>query len=115
MRISLFVDEDAMSRALLRGLRSRGLDVTSVLDEGRVGQNDRAQLDYASQQRRVLYTFNVGDFCRLHSEYANEGKPHSGIIVVYRQRYTVGEQLRRLLRLADKKSAEEMRNQLIFL
>jgi len=109
MRISLYVDEDAMSRILIRGLRSRGLDATSVLDEGRVGQNDRAQLDYAGQKERVLYTFNVGDFCRLHKEYLNEGRRHSGIIVVYRQRYSVGEQLRLLLRLAEMRSAEEMR------
>lgn len=115
MRISLYVDEDAMSRALIRGLRSCGLDVTSVLDEGRVGQNDRAQLDYASRKERVLYTFNVGDFCRLHKEYLNEGRRHTGIIVVYRQRYSIGEQLRLLLRLAEIRSAEEMRNQLIFL
>jgi hypothetical protein len=115
MRIRLYIDEDAMSRALIRGLRARGLDVTNVLDEGRVGQNDRAQLDYASQKERVLYTFNVGDFCRLHKEYLAEDRRHSGIIVVYRQRYAVGEQLRLLLRLADLRSAEEMKSQLVFL
>jgi hypothetical protein len=67
-----------MSRALLRGLRSRGIEVTTVLDEGRVGDSDRAQLDYAWQIKRVLYSFNVSDFCRLHREYLTEGKPHAG-------------------------------------
>lgn len=115
MQISLYIDEDAMSRALLRGLRSRGIDVTTVLDEGRVGDNDRAQLEYAWQTKRVLYSFNVSDFCRLHKEYLTEGRPHAGIVVVYRQRYSVGEQLRLLLRLADMTSAMDMRNTLLFL
>jgi hypothetical protein len=44
-----------MSRALIHGLRFRGLNVTSVLEEGMVAQSDRAQLDYASQKERVLY------------------------------------------------------------
>ena len=104
-----------MSRALLRGLRARGIDATTVLDEGRVGDSDRAQLEYAWQTKRVLYSFNVSDFCRLHKEYLTEGKPHSGIVVVYRQRYSAGEQLRLLLRLADMTSEREMRNTLLFL
>jgi hypothetical protein len=101
MQISLYVDEDAMSRALIRGLRCRGIDVTTVLDEGKAGKSDRAQLEYAARTRRVLYSFNVNDFCRLHKEYLTEGKSHSGIVVVYRQRYSVGDQLRLLLKLAD--------------
>jgi hypothetical protein len=104
-----------MSRALIRGLRSRGIEVTTVLVEGRVGDTDRAQLEYARQIKRVLYSFNVSDFCRLHKEYLTEGKPHAGIVVVHRQRYSVGEQLRLLLRLADMKSAEDMINTLLFL
>lgn len=104
-----------MSRALIRGLRSRGIDITDALDEGRVGQSDSAQLEFAAQAGRVLYTFNVADFCRLHREYVTNQKSHSGIVVVYRQRYTVGEQMRRLSRLAEGKSAEEMRNHLVFL
>ena len=115
MQISLYIDEDAMSRAVIRGLRSRGIDVTTVFDEGRVGQSDRAQLEYAARTKRVLYTFNVDDFCRLHKEYLTEGKSHSGIVVVYRQRYTTGQQLRLLLKLADVKSAKDMTNDLLFL
>lgn len=115
MPLRLYIDEDSMSRALIRGLRSRGINVTSVLDEEKVGQSDAAQLEFAAQHGRVFYTFNVGDFCRLHKKHLTEGKRHSGIVVVYRQRYTVGEQLRLLLELADSRSADEMTNQLVFL
>jgi hypothetical protein len=63
----------------------------------------------------VLYTFNVGHFCYLHAQYMAQGQDHTGIIVVFRQRYSVGEQIRRLLQLISMKSAEEMRNSLQFL
>lgn len=44
-----------------------------------------------------------------------EGTEHSGIIVVARQSYSVGEQLRGLQKLVLCMSSEEIRNQLIFL
>lgn len=115
MQIRLYVDEDAMARALISGLRARGIDVTTVLDEGMVEKADIAQLEYATQQGRVLYTFNVGHFCQLHTEFIAQGKSHTGIVVVYRQRYSVGEQIRRLSNLINTKSAEEMRGSLHFL
>lgn len=113
--LRLYIDEDAMSRALIRGLRARGINVSTPLDEDRIGQTDYEQLEFATRMGRVFYTFNVGDFCRLHRDYLAKQKPHAGIIVVYRQRYTVGEQIRRLSKLAEEKSAKEMKNQLLFL
>ena len=115
MEIRLYIDEDAMSRSLVRGLRSRGISVTTASEAEMVGQGDREQLEYAKQNEYVFYTFNVGDFCRLHKEYLAGGKSHSGIVVVNRRRYAVGEQLRFVLKLAKTKSAEEMKNQLMFL
>ncbi len=115
MQIRLYVDEDAMARALVQGLRAREIDVITVLDAGMSEQDDRALLEYAAAQGCVLYTFNVGHFYKLHSEYLAQGKSHAGIIVVNRQRYSVGEQIRRLLKLINTKSAEEMQNGLYFL
>jgi hypothetical protein len=114
MQIRLYVDEDAMARALVRGPRERGVDVTNVLDAGMSEQDDMAQLEYATERGRVLYTFNVGHFCQLHAQHLAQGKCHAGIIVVFRQCYAVGEQLRRLLQLISMKSAEEIRNNLHF-
>jgi flavorubredoxin len=115
MEIRLYIDEDAMARALVQGLRARGVDVTTVIDEGLNERDDNAQLERATQQHRVIYTFNVGDFCKLHRDYLAAGKSHAGIIVVYRQRYSVGEQIRRLIELMETKSPEEMRDRLKFL
>lgn len=115
MQIRLYIEEDAMARTLVQGLRARGVDLTTVVDEGMKGRDDNEQLERATQQRRVIYTFNVGDFCKLHRDYAAAGKSHAGIIVVYRQRYSVGEQIRRLIELIGMKSPEEMRDRLNFL
>jgi hypothetical protein len=115
MNMRLYIDEDAMSRALVQGLRARGVDVTTVLDEEMVGKDDEAQLAYATDQGRVIYTFNVGDFCNLHTEYITQGKEHAGIIVVHRLHYSIGEQIRQLADLINTKTAEAMMNQLKFL
>jgi hypothetical protein len=64
---------------------------------------------------RVLCTFNVGDFYRLHSAYLAQGKPHAGIILMRQQYYSIGEQMRRILKLVASKSADEMRNWVEFL
>ena len=104
-----------MDRALVRALRARGVDVTTALDEGMIERSDAQHLDYATAQGRVLYTFNVGDFYRLHISYLAQGKSHAGIILVRQQRYSVGEQMRRLLKLVAAKSAEEMRDSVEFL
>ena len=104
-----------MDRALVRALRARGVDVTTALDEGMIERSDAEHLDYATAQGRVLYTFNVGDFYRLHTSYLAQGKSHAGIILVRQQRYSVGEQMRRLLKLVAAKSAEEMKDSVEFL
>jgi hypothetical protein len=99
----------------VRGLRVRGVDVLTVDEAGLAGEPDEAQLAFASQEARVLYTFNAGDFCNLHAEFMTQGRDHAGIVVVVRQRYSVGEQIRRLARLSLSRSMEEMRNTLLFL
>jgi hypothetical protein len=115
MQICLYIDEDAMARALVQGLRARGIEVTTVLEAGMAGKSDSALLEYAASKGLTVYTFNVAHFCSLHTEYMAEGRSHAGIIVVYRQRYSVGEQIRRLLKLIRTLTAEEMKDTLQFL
>ena len=112
--IRFYFDEDSQNRALLKALRSRGVEVTSAGEAGLVGRTDEAQLSWANEQGRVLFTHNVGDFCRLHGQFLHEGKTHTGIVVA-EQGPSVGERLRRLLKLNDGRTAEEMRNRLEFL
>jgi len=104
-----------MDRDLVTALRSRGVDVITASDAGMLGYSDADHLDYATSLERVLYSFNKGDFYRLHIEYLTEGKSHAGIILASQQLYSIGEQMRQLLQLISTKSAEQMQNNLEFL
>jgi hypothetical protein len=62
MTIRLYFDEDSMRRSLVRSLRARGIDVVTALDAGMIECKDAEHLDYATEQGRVLCSFNVGVF-----------------------------------------------------
>jgi hypothetical protein len=115
VKIRLYLEEDSMSRALVRGLRARGVDVITALEEGMVERQDEEHLQFAGKMGRVLYSFNVADFYHLHSRYVSEDKEHAVLILTRQQQFTIGEQLRRLLRLIAKIPAEEMKNRVEFL
>lgn len=115
MRIKLYVDEDAMARGLVEALRLRGLDVLTALEASRIGRDDRVHLEFAVSENRVLYSYNVGDFAALHREFVTIGKQHAGIILARQQALTLGDQMRRILRLAAARTELEMRNQIEFL
>jgi hypothetical protein len=100
---------------VVRALRALQVDVLTVHEAGMIEHPDDDQLAYAAAQGRVLFTANQGDFCRLHASYLTEGRSHAGIIVVTQQRYSVGEQVRRLRNLLAAHSDESMRNQIEFL
>lgn len=115
MRILLYCDEDSMDKDLVRALRARGVDVATALVEGMIERDDADHLDFATRQGRVLFSFNRGDFLRLHSQYLASGRSHAGLILARQQEYSVGEQMRRILRLIAVRSAENMRDRVEFL
>jgi hypothetical protein len=104
-----------MQRAVVAGLRARAIDVMTALEAGTTRQTDEEQLEFARSQGRVLFSFNVFHFARLHTECLSQGRMHAGIVLAPQQRYSIGERIRRLLKLIAAKSAEEMLNRLEFL
>ena len=115
MRIGLYLDEDSMRSAVVRALRARRVDVLTALEAGMIERSDEEHLEYAAKEGRVLYSFNVKDFYRLHQEYLARGRSHAGIILARQQHYSVGKEIRRLLKLVATRSVEEMRNRVEFL
>jgi hypothetical protein len=115
VKISLYLDEDAQDNDLIHALRLHEVDVVKAWAEGMRQREDEEHLLFATAQGRMLFGFNVGDYHRIHTDFLLHGKSHSGIILAKQQHYSVGEQMRRLLRLIGSKSAEEMKDQIEFL
>ena len=75
MRMSVkFYTDEHVPRAVIRGLRQRGLDVATVPEEGMLGASDREHLRWANDEGRVIFTQDT-DFLRLHAA----GHIHAGI------------------------------------
>jgi len=114
-QIKIYIDEDAMDSDLVSALRSRGVPVITALDAGLTGRSDDEQLAFATEQGCALYTFNVSDFYRLHGAWVRAGREHAGMILAPQQRFSVGEQMRRLLHLRAAETVATMRNRVEFL
>lgn len=80
MHLKLYFDKN-VPEAIASAVRLRGYDVTTVRDAERKAVSDLDQLRYASLQKRVLFTFNVADFVKLHDEFTAAGRHHSGILL----------------------------------
>ena len=113
--VRLYVDEDAGENAVVQGLRACGVDVLTTADADHCGATDREQLAFAAERGRAIYTFNVGDFARLHRERLLQGIDHAGIVVLPDQRCSVGEKIRRIAGFLSRVTAEEMVNRIEYL
>lgn len=101
-----------MNGDVVRGLRRNGIDVVTAFEVGRLSLPDEDQLAFAESQGRVLYSSNVGHFTDIHTTWLREGRHHAGVVVLDKQRTSVGVQIRTLLRLAATFDAEGMHDRL---
>jgi len=104
-----------MDGDVVRGLRSRGIDVITAADAGMIRRLDEDHLHLATIHGRALYSFNVGDFHEIHTAWIASGRNHCGIVFDAATALLDREQIRRLLRLIGSLSAETMRNREEFL
>ncbi len=110
--VRFFTDEDVYGSVAAK-LRERGVGAVSAPEANRLGQSDESQLAWATQEGRVLLTFNVADFARLHGEWLTQTRHHAGIVVSSQR--PIGDLLHRVLTLASSLSAEDMQDRLEYL
>ncbi len=107
--IRFHLDEN-VHHGVARGLRLRGIDVTTTTDAGLVEATDEGQFQFAVGEDRVFVTHDV-DF--LRADFT--ARTHAGIIFVAKGARSVGEIVRSLVLLATIISPEEMRQQVEYL
>jgi hypothetical protein len=45
-----------------------------------IRRKDEEHLSFAVMRGRALYSFNVGDYHQIHTEWTSSGRGHAGII-----------------------------------
>jgi hypothetical protein len=107
-RIKFYTDEH-VAKAVVAGLRRRGVDVFTAPEAGLHPAADEQHLALAIEQRRVVFTQDA-DFLRMHAA----GVYHYGL--VYAPQHTpVGQILRGLMLIYEVLSPEDMLNHVEFL
>ena len=107
-RIRFYTDEH-VARAVVRGLRQRGVDVLTVPEAGMLGASDEEHLARAQAEGRVLFTQDE-DFLRLHAS----GVVHAGIVYIP-QHTSVGEIVRGLILVFQVLDAEDIQGRVEYL
>jgi hypothetical protein len=107
-KISFYADEH-VPKAVVAGLRQRGVDVLTVAEAGMLSAPDSEHLARAREEERVLVTQDA-DFLRLHAA----GAEHWGIVYAP-QGPPIGEMIRGLMLICQALEAEDMDGRVEFL
>ncbi len=101
--------DEHVAKAVVRGLRERGVDVLTVTDAGTLGASDTEHILRARNEGRIIFSQD-NDFLRLHAE----GIEHVGI--VYAPQHTATRQIiHGLMLIYQVLDAEEMYGHVEFL
>jgi len=97
---------------VVEGLRRRGWEVTTTLEEETLGYTDTEHLQYAAEQNWTLLTFD-DDFLSL-VETSLSDINHEGIIFISQHGHTIGELVQRIDRALLEYKDRTLTNEIIF-
>lgn len=80
----LLLDANLSPRGIAAKLRKNGHDVLALAEDATFeGLPDPQVLELAASEQRVLITRNSRDFAPLARQWAEAGRPHAGIILIW--------------------------------
>ena len=109
-KFTVYLEDDSDGHRLEDALRRAGVEVVASRAVGMSGKSDDEQLEFAVAAGYVLCTGNGRDFFPLHRKYIEAARIHPGIIVRTSRRHSLEEESRRIVRIWEALSAEEMVN-----
>lgn len=98
---------------LAKILREQGFDVIHVNEVNLNATPDDKILQFAIDEHRAVVTFNVRDFVPLAIQYYEDGKEHFGVVIS--KEISHGELKRRVIKLLESVTAEELMNAVRYL
>jgi hypothetical protein len=113
MTIALYMDHHVKA-AITDGLRGRGVEVVTCLDDGMEQADDGLILQRATELGRAVFTQD-DDFLVLADEWLDSHRNFAGVIYAHQLAITVGQAIRDLELLAMVLEPEEMQNRIEFL
>jgi hypothetical protein len=115
LSVALYFNHNGNPR-LAEDIRLAGYDAIAAREVGNGELEDEDHLVWATSHGRCIVTHDLDDFPTLAIKWAREGRDHAGIIVSRQPPgLPYGEMLRRLLRLLDTLTADEMVSRLEWL
>jgi hypothetical protein len=113
--LRLAADEN-FNADILRGLlrRKPELDIVRVQDVGLSGADDRAVLEWAAEEGRVLLTHDVSTLTLYAYERVEAGKPMPGVFEVSRS-VPIGVAIEDILLIAECSLQGEWEGQILYL
>jgi len=82
--VRILLDEHISDR-VATALQDKGHDALAVVGSDPEGEDDDVLWDFAISTRRVVVTYDAGDFTRVLGELIRDGRSHPGLVLVSTQ------------------------------
>jgi hypothetical protein len=111
--IALYMDENVEGQ-IVRGLRSRGIDVLTAEEDGRNETPDPEVLERATRLGRVAFSRDQ-DFLREATRRQRNGEAFGGVIYAHKLSVSLGECIEDLEFLVEAGAPEDFKDRVYFL
>lgn len=113
MAIQLYMDHN-VPRSITDGLRVRGVDIITTLEDGTTEVDDPELLDRASELGRVLFTRDY-NLLQEATRRQRTGTSFYGVIYAHQLRVSIGDCIRDLEIIAKAGEPEDLLNRVEYL